>query len=191
MKRALLAFLFGTASVLSACETPAPVTAVRIPKMVFPDASQTAYVWSSAEGPRNDLFELQDYATITRIGDVGVPDYVLPWAGGSPVYAWLLEIPIGHHEIEIIYKEDIFCAFLGCTTLEQDRQSLALLALPNRVYVPFVADACSRDWFWIEDWGPFVKETETRRFITKMRSNFSNQVVAGERPPKDSCDQIE
>ncbi len=191
MKLIFLAFLMGITYLLSACGT-ASVTPIRMSDTVFSDVGQSAYVWTSGwtQQPKfiNLFWSLRDYATITRIDDVNVPDSFLPSERNEPLFAWLLEIPAGSHNVEIVYKEEL--PPICCLKIERSRQTIAVIVKPKRTYAPFVSDKCSRNWFWLEDWGPYVAGSETKRFVEGMESDLTRQVVAGEAPPKGSCEQF-
>jgi len=142
---------------------------------------------------------MTDFATVIRINDVNVPDEYLPGAGEPPYYSWLLEIPAGKHVIEILYKEedfisDFFAYGLGGLFFEKSQQTLTFMAESNQTYHPFVADVCSKDYFWIEDWGPYIAGTETAQSTYFLQdgyflheTNMTKPVVAGEAPKKVSC----
>lgn len=201
-KAVFLAFALGIISLLSACVSiPNPnEPPVRISDFTYQDAGQNAYLWTSGSRWGKGIFNkdgfflnLADFATITRINNVNVPDEYLPKAGELPLYSWLLEIPAGKHVIEILYKEEdlvsgIFCYGLCALFFEKSQQTLTLMAEPNQTYHPFTADDCSKNYFWIEDWGPYVAGTETAQAIWNLHeTDLTKPVVAGERPKKDSC----
>jgi len=206
-KIVFLTFILGIISLLNACATPHPVTPVRIPDLAYPDTGQNAYLWTV--GRRSLALDEPDYAIITRINDVNIPDEYLPSAPGEPWFTWLLEIPAGKHTIEIVYKEvlGISCGVFGCLAYEQSRQTLTFNADPNRTYSPFAADLvvqkdrdeqlegfrferrkreCDQHYFWIEDWGSYVTGSETRRFISAITTDLTKPVVAGEAPNQNN-----
>jgi len=80
--------------------------------------------------------------------------------------------------------EEDFIAFF---TFEKSRQKLTFTAEPNQTYHPFVTDECSKDYFWIEDWGPYVAGTETAQSTNLHETDMIKPVVAGERPKDVSC----
>ena len=103
----------------------------------------------------------------------------------------MLEIPAGKHDVEILYKEDtLICGFITCVAVEKSRQTLTFIAEPTRTYSPFTADDCSRTWYWLEDWGPYIEKSETFRPTGMNHSDFTKPVVAGEAPNKNSCEQV-
>ncbi len=182
-KIVFLTFALGIISLLNACATTPNVTPVRIPDLAYLDTSQNAYLWTSGE--RSGFGNSPDYATITRIDDVNIPAEYLSWAGIEPVFTWLLKIPAGKHVIEILYKETLIVESI---VFEKSRQTLTFIAEPNRTYSPFAADQCSRNYFWIEDWGPYVARSETQRFTFEIMSDLTKLVVAGEAPNNNSCE---
>jgi hypothetical protein len=151
-------------------------------------AGQNAYLWTSGYSLLSTS-NLRDYATITQIDDVKIPNVYLPRSGDPPGSSSLLEIPAGQHVIEILYKEDILlCHYGGCFAVEKTQQTLTFTAEPNRTYAPFVADKCSKQYFWIENLGPYVVGSETQRVISDIKTELTKPVVAGEAPNKDSCE---
>jgi len=77
---------------------------------------------------------------------------------------------------------------------EKSRQTLTFMAEPNQTYHPFAADDCSKSYFWIEDWGPYVAGTETAHSIygsspaqSLHYTDMTKPVVAGEAPKEVSC----
>ena len=172
---------------LSSCATT-PTTPIRLPGLVLPDGGRIAYLWTSGvfyEGFGN----LHDFATVTRIGGVKTPDRFVPWIGNPPFVSWLVEIPAGRLEIEIIYEEQTVICYQSCLVMEQTRYDLVLSAEPGHMYAPFVSDKCSRDWFWVEDLGEFIAGSTTQRRTRYIWSDLSRQVVAGQAPQKSSCEQ--
>lgn len=206
-KIVFLTFILGIISLLNACVTH-PVTPVRIPDLAYPDTGQNAYLWTV--GTRSlGFMDQRDYAYITRINDVNIPDEYLPSAYVEPSLTWILEIPAGKHTIEIVYKEvlGISCGVFGCLAYEQSRQTLTFNADPNRTYSPFAADLvvpkdrdehlegfrferrkreCDQHYFWIEDWGSYVTGSETRRLPSDNTTDLTKPVVAGEAPNQNN-----
>ena len=99
----------------------------------------------------------------------------------------MLEIPVGKHVIEILYKEYSLVCWFDCLAFEKSLQTLMFITEPNPTYSPFVSDECSRTDFWIEDWGLFVASSETKRGLYDNESDLTKPVVAGEAPNKNSC----
>jgi hypothetical protein len=186
----------GIGSLLSACATQ-PVTPFRIPNEVYSDSSQIAYLWTTGSRHQQshmwDLPYLTDYATVTRIDGLNVPDDYTFETLMEPYATYLLAIPVGKHDVEILYKENtilcsqIFPVFFGCISALKSRRSLTFVAKPNKTYSPFAEALCSQDWFWIEDWGPYVPNSPTLRLV--IDSDLSKPLVAGEAPSKTSCGQ--
>ena len=71
---------------------------------------------------------------------------------------------------------------------KKTRQTLTFMAEPNQTYHPFAADECSKDYFWIEDWGPYVAGSKAQHLGFVHKSDLTKPVVAGEIQNKDSCD---
>jgi len=199
-KIVFLACALGIILLLNACATYVPPPPLRIPDLAYLDTGtgQNAYLWTSGLSGKINFGNSHDYATITQINDVNIPARYIPKAVGRPSRSKLLEIPAGKHIVEILYKEvDRTLSFLSLTTLaiEQSRQTLTFIAEPNRTYSPFVTDQCSRDWFWIEDWGPYVAgQKAIHSFIDFIDGNirwigsdYTKPVVAGEAPNKNEC----
>ncbi len=107
-KAVFLVFTLGIISLLNACETkPNPnEPPVRLSGLSYQDTNDTAYIWTSGATTDGSIGDA-DFATITRIDDINVPDEYLPEAGKGPYYTWLLEIPIGKHTAEILFKQNI------------------------------------------------------------------------------------
>jgi len=198
-KIVFLACALGILLLLNACATYVPLPPERIPDLAYLDTGQNAYLWTSGLSADIYFFNKDDYATITQINDVFIPAKYIPQAsGGQGNSSTLLEIPAGKHIVEIVFKEysiaRSYIADLIFMYLEQSRQTLTFIAEPNRTYTPFVTDQCSRDWFWIEDWGPYVAGQETIHsfmddniFFRRIQSDYTKPVVAGEAPNKNEC----
>jgi len=185
-KAVFLAFALGIISLLNACVSiPNPnEPPVRLSDLTYQDTDQNAYLWTSGTNEWK-RFDLADFATVIRIDDVNVPNEYLPEAGMPPLYSWLLEIPAGKHVIEILYKEEDLITFF---TYEKSRQTLTFMAEPNQTYHPFAGDECSMEYFWIEDWGPYVAGTETAQDTWNLhKTDMIKPVVAGEAPKDVSC----
>ncbi len=180
-KAVFLAFALGIISLLNACVSiPPNEPPIRLSDLTYQDTDQNAYLWTS--GLRGVGFFVDDNATITRINDINVPDEYLPEAGAPPYSSWLLEIPAGEHVIEILHKGEVFL-LISSIWLEKSRQTLTFMAEPNQTYHPFAADDCSKNYFWIEDWGPYVAGTETaQKTFFFHNSDITKPVVVGERP---------
>ena len=70
---------------------------------------------------------------------------------------------------------------------KKTRQTLTFMAEPNQTYHTFAADDCSKSYFWIENWGPYVAGTETAQSTWNLHdTDMTKPVVAGERPKKVS-----
>lgn len=187
-------FVLVITSLLNACGTaPSCGTPCRITGINFHDTDQPAYLWTSgtrlgrASDP-NHFFNLSDYATVIRIDHVKVPDEFIPRASEIVLNSWLLEIPAGQHEIEILYKEDSLIGG-GFYADEKSRQTLNFLAEPNQTYNPFAADQCSKNYFWIEDWGPYAALTEKSNTRYNVHNtDMKKPVVAGMAPTNQSCE---
>ena len=183
-----LSLVLCTLSLLNACATQSTIPS-RIPNLTYPETSQNAYLWTA--GMRHSAPELADYATFTKIDGVDVPVKYLPDAGFPPGPSFLLEIPTGKHNVEILYKEDVlvpvpcFWPIAGCEfAIEKSRQTLTFIAEANHIYTPFADDECNRTWYWIEDWGSYVEKSETLRVMFNTRSDLTKPLVAGEAPKK-------
>ena len=187
-KTVLLAFALGIIFLLNACAFTSNVP-VRIPDLAYQDTGENAYLWKSGKRWAG-LFNLSDYATIKRIDDVNIPAESLPWrCGRDSTSMCLLEIPVGSHSVEILYEEQtLICGYVTCLLAEVSRQILTFNAEPNRTYAPFVTDQCDRNYFWIEDWGPYVAGSKAQHLGFVHKSDLTKPVVAGEIPNKDSCD---
>ncbi len=191
VRRGSLVLGLGIISLLSACASTPSVTPVRVPDLTNRETGQRSYLWTSGLRPMT-FTNMEDYATITQIDGIDIADY-LPRPDSAPVWTWLLDIPAGRHVVEVLYEEDHwFCGYMTCY-FDQSRQTLTFTAAPNQAYVPFADDYCSRDWFWIENWGPYVAGSETRRTMRlyhdrNRESHSAKPVVAGEMPSKNSCE---
>ena len=192
-----LVLALGIVSLLSACASTPSVTPVRVPNLTYPEEGQSSYLWTSGISRWLTVFNLEDYASITQVDGVDISTDYLPGSGDAPYWTWLLEVPAGQHVIEVQYKEETVICYSytpgGCFTFEKSRQTLTFTAAPNQTYAPFASDHCSRDWFWIEDWGPYVAGSETRRTMRlyherNRESHSAKPVVAGEMPSKNSCE---
>jgi hypothetical protein len=170
---------------LNACAAQ-PTTPFRIPNIRYPDTGQNAYLWSS--GSRIYVFELSDYATITKVDDADVPSEFLPSSGGLPKTSYLLKIPVGKHTVQISYKERAL--LFSMRGPEVSRQTLIFIAKGNHIYAPFVDDRCARTLYWIEDWGTYTEGAETTHHTYYLQSDLTKPVVAGRAPTNKTCEEI-
>jgi hypothetical protein len=172
---------------LTACATPPTVPSRPLPAASYVDAAPLAYLWSAGK-VRQPLFSMQDYAVVTRIDGIEVPDSFVPSAGMEPLFAWGMEIPAGRHVVELLNKETVFCgpSYLGpaCTVTEKSRHTLEFIAEPGRSYTPFVDEKCSRKWFWVGDSGPYDLTSPHQKVVA-----FENaaRLVAGDAAPAGAC----
>jgi hypothetical protein len=181
---------------LSAC-APQPVTPFRMSNIEYPESGQIAYLWTTGsrhqELYKGDVLDATDYATVTQIDGRHVPDDYTFETVMEPYATYLLAIPVGKHEVEIMYKKNtILCSqvspfFIGCASTLQSRRSLTFVASPQKIYSPFAEELCSQDWFWIEDWGPYVPNQPTLRSV--IDSDLSKPLVVGKTPDKTACEQ--
>jgi hypothetical protein len=196
-KAVFLVFTLGIISLLNACESkPNPnEPPVRLSGLSYQDTTHIAYIWTSGSTWDGSIGQNYDYATITRIDDINVPDEYLPEEGKFPYYTWLLEIPVGKHTVEILLKERGFWS--GAT--ETSRQTLTFKAKPYQIYHPFTNVSCSREYFWIEhfasnseraDYGPVTVQWIMRHTLNMkyMRVSRRYNLAAGERPNQKPCE---
>ena len=188
-KRLVIATTIWVAVQLGGCAaTLAPVTPLLLPKVKYGDAHESSYFWTAGLSPKKSSFDLRDYAVITRINDVEIPWEIVPSMGGAPFYNRLVEFPASELSVEILYIEQtILCGLLsGCIHDQKSRKILTFTARPDRIYVPFVNDWCSREYFWIEDWGNYYPGSEVE-ILGPKRSYLTHPTVAGETPPRGAC----
>lgn len=183
-KRLVIAATIWFAVLLGGCAaTPDPVTPLRLPKVKYGDAHDSSYFWTIGVSPRRS-FELVDYAVIDRINDVEIPYFP---SGTAPTFNRLVEFPASEISLEILYIEQTFlCSWGGCLFIQKSRKTLTFTAKPYRIYIPFVDDWCSREYFWIEDWGSYSLGSEVQIFGAK-RSDLTHPIVVGGRPPEGAC----
>ena len=202
-KAVFLVFTLVIISLLNACESiPNPnEPPVRLSGLSNQDTNQFAYIWTSGTTTEGSIGGDFYYASITKIDDINVPDEYLPEAGRAPSYSWLLEIPVGKHTAEILFKQSNF--FMGAS--EKSRQTLTFMAKPYQEYYPFASVSCSREYFWIAHLvsnyyasADFQRKRTNYRqgtvhHINDVRVNMRNrwaidhEVVAGERPNQKPC----
>ena len=108
-----------------------------------------------------------------------------------------VEILAGEHVVKIIYRKDTFLCnsfpvIAGCIDFRRSNRSLTFLAEPNRSYAPLVQRWCKKDWYWIEDWGPYDPEAKIKIFLyfpegVAIRQK-SRWIIAGAKPPGGPCE---
>lgn len=179
---------FCIASLLGACAAPGPPTPFRLPEIQYGETSESMYLWTRGISSYKHIFDQTDHATITRINGTVLPFNIVnkPWTG--PEMSMLVEIPVGELVVEIVYHERSHKFFPFDSTSIKSRKVVAFTGEPNRIYVPFANDWCSRDNFWIEDWGTYELDSKVEELSFNMVSNLTQPVVAGEAPPKGACD---
>ena len=186
--------VFCIATLLGACVTP-PTMPFRLPEIQYGDTSESMYLWTQGSGPW-DFWNLQDFATITRINGTIIPSKIVPDPGDTCI-SKLIELPAGVLVVEILYSETIFIPYWGslCDTTDKSLRVIAFTGEPNRIYAPFASDRCSREYFWIEDWGDYESDlpvvTRSDKYsmrTTVINNNLTQPVVADEAPRKGACD---
>jgi len=178
---------FCIASLLGACVTP-PTTPFRLPEIQYGETSESMYLWTRGRSPLKHIFDLTDHATITRINGTVLPFNIVIDEWTPPDMSMLVEFPAGELVVEIVYHELIFNPFLLYSTNIKSRRVVAFTGKPNRIYVPFANDWCSRDNFWIEDWGTYELDSKVEKSSFNIVSNLTQPVVAGEAPRRGACE---
>jgi hypothetical protein len=177
------------ATLLGACVTSGPPpTPFRLPEIQYGETSESTYLWTRGRSPYKHIFDQADHATITRINDTVLPFNIVIYEWRGPEMSMLVEIPAGELVVEIVYHERSPKFFPFESTSIRSRRVVAFTGEPNRIYVPFASDWCSRDNFWIEDWGIYELDSKVEKSPFIMFSNLTQPVVAGEAPRKGACD---
>ncbi len=181
---------FCIASLLGACVTSGPpTTPFRLPEIQYGETSESTYFWTKGRSPFKHIFDRTDHATITRINGTVLPfNIVIEFLSPALEMSRLVEIPVGELVVEIVYHERNFNFFSLDSTSIVSRRVLVFTGESNRIYVPFANDWCSRDNFWIEDWGTYESDSKVEEMSFNMVSNLTQPVVAGEAPRRGACE---
>jgi hypothetical protein len=183
LKRVTGTAAFGAALSLMACVTPPRPPLRPLPDTAYQAAAGVAYLWPWGHAPQ-PAFSLPDEAFLARIDDTDVPTSNRYAAYASA----LLEIPAGKHVVYLLDRQQtLLCGYLGdCLWSDKPGRVLELTAEPGRVYVPYIADHCSRKLFWIADIGPYDPRAAAARNPWRPEPG---KPVAGEAPAAGRCVQ--
>lgn len=166
---------------LTACTT-SNIKPMHVPNLTYLDSGESACIWNYGTIAGFGMIGgLTDHASITRIDGFELPHEYIKQIS-------LLEIPAGERVIEIVYSEERLCG-VYCAYAEKARETLTFTAMPNRIYIPFASDKCSREWIWIEDLGPCLPDSNKQHPIRVTVKPSMQHVVAGVAPDENSCAQ--